>query len=281
MVPFLRNRSAATTIQRRDHQNRPFLRTRLSNILEKNKPTGEETKIINTFNETHLHRTLKTIYSLEHPGCETEKKTGSYIADILTAEGDVIEIQTGSLGHLKKKAQDIIASGHKITVVYPLPAVKYIETKKLDGTVSRRKSPSSKNLYSVFRELTALCPILLDRHFTLEILEVVMTETRDETENAVQSRNGRRRFKKNWTKTGKRLEEIRGKHVLNGKRSYLKLIPENLEKEFLFRDFHAALKGREKKISPQDAHLMLWCYCRMGIIRDNGKVGRFNKYLMD
>lgn len=237
-----------------------------------------ENKIINTLNETHLHKTVKTIYSLENPGSVTETKVGKYIADILTSEGNVIEIQTGSLGHLLPKVMDFMEEGRKITVVYPLVTVKYIETEKLDGKIQKRKSPSKKNLYSIFRELTALCPILLDKKFTLEVLEVTMTEQRKETQEAVQSKNRRRRFCKNWIKTGKRLNEVLRKHVFHGKKSYTELLPESLEKEFLFKDFHGSLKQMNPKIKADEAHLMLWCYTKMGLIENIGKEGRFNKY---
>lgn len=240
----------------------------------------EESKIINTLNETHLHRTLKTIYSLENPGSTTETKVGKYIADILTKDGDVIEIQTGSLAHLLLKTMDFFDDGRKVKVVYPLVAVKYIETKQLDGSIKKRKSPTKKNIYSMFRELTSLCPILLDKRFTLEVLEISMTEERCETEDAVQSKNGRRRFRKNWIKTGKRLEEIRKKHEFHGKKSYMELIPHELlsKDEFLFQDFHNGLKEMETKIKKDESHLALWCFCSMGLVEKIGKKGRFNVY---
>src|SRR5574344_900022 len=123
--------------------------------------------MINTLNETSLHKTLKTLYSVQNEGSRTEEKVGQYICDIVTKEGDVIEIQTGSLGHLLAKTMYLISEKKKVTVVYPLPVTKYIETGK-----ARRKSPAKKDIYSMFRELTALCPVLLNRYFTLEVLEI-------------------------------------------------------------------------------------------------------------
>ncbi len=63
----------------------------------------EGIKIINTLNETHLHRTLKSIYALGIPGSKMEAPVGDYIADILAPDGSITEIQTGSLSHLSKK----------------------------------------------------------------------------------------------------------------------------------------------------------------------------------
>ena len=45
------------------------------------------------------------------------------------------------------------------------------------------------------------------------------------TKEAVQSKNGRRRFKKNWIKGDKRLEEVIGTIRFNSAESYLGLLP--------------------------------------------------------
>ena len=79
-------------------------------------------------NETHLHKTLKTIYALEIPGSRQEIAVGKYIADIITPDGDIIEIQTGSLSHLAPKIKDFTKNGRNVRIVYPLAVQKYIET---------------------------------------------------------------------------------------------------------------------------------------------------------
>ncbi|MBP5443189.1 MAG: hypothetical protein J6Y60_08105 [Treponema sp.] len=234
--------------------------------------------MINTLNETHLHKSLKTLYSIENEGSIVEAKAGKYIADVLTKEGNVIEIQTGSLSHLLSKCMFYISEKRKVTVVYPLATTKTIKTFDADGTkVSSRKSPKKLNVYSIFRELTSLCPILLDRNFTLEVLEVSVTEERINSPEPVQSRNGRRRFPKKWQKKDKRLDEIVQKHVFHGKKSYMKLFPKNLPEVFLFSDFYEGL-CRDAKVKKDDARLMLWVYTHMGLVEYLGKDGRFNTY---
>ena len=231
-------------------------------------------------NETHLHKTLKTIYALEIPGSRQEIAVGKYIADIITPDGDIIEIQTGSLSHLAPKIKDFTKNGRNVRIVYPLAVQKYIETASPDGKTRRRKSPVKKNLYSTFKELTSLCPLLTDRMITLEVIETVITEERKETDEAVQSKNGRRRFRKNWIKTGKRLESAGKKHVFCGKESYKALMPEKTDDTFTFPDFFIGLREIEKNVKEEEARIFLWCLCRMGIVEKGEKKGRLNTYYM-
>lgn len=233
--------------------------------------------MINTLNESHLHRTLKTIYSMENEGSVTEAKAGKYIADIVTAEGNIIEIQTGSLSHLLAKCMSYISEKRKVKVVYPIAIEKTIRTLTEEGRVTSRKSPRKQGLYSIFRELTALCPILLNKNFTLEVLEVRVTEERKRTTEALQSKNKRRRFPKQWQKTDKRLDEIACKHIFHGKKSYMDLFPKRLPQVFFFSDFYGAL-CEKNKVKKDEARLMLWVYSHMGLVEFMGKEGRFNTY---
>lgn len=235
--------------------------------------------MINTLNETHLHKTLKQIYSLQNPDSQTEKEVGSYIADIVTKEGDIIEIQTGSLGSLLKKIKYYLQEGRKITVVYPIPTCKYIETRDSTGKNStRRKSPGGKNIFSAFRELTGLYSILLKKNFSLELLYTTITEERKKTEEAVQSKNGRRRFKKNWLKTGKKLESIDGKVVLKTKKDYISLLPQDLPENFTIEDIYQEIKKNTKTIKKDYLRIFLWVYIKLEIIKESGKKGRYKTY---
>ncbi len=235
--------------------------------------------MINTLNESHLHKTLKTIYSLENEGCAQEAKAGKYIADILTKSGDVIEIQTGSLSHLAPKIMYFLGQKRKVTVVYPLITQKYIQTEDSKGQIiRRRKSPSKKNIYSAFRELTALCPFLLERNFFLHIQEVSVTERRTATKEKVQSANGRRHFLRDWIKTGKNLDSVGPRHVFHGKQSYKSLLPKGLGKEFTVTDMFNAIKLTESGLKRQEISLMAWVLCKLELIELTGKKGRTNYY---
>lgn len=237
--------------------------------------------MINTYNESSLHKTLKSFYALQNEGAKTEVQIDSYIVDIQTEDGNIIEIQTGNLGKLKEKCLYFIKNQKNIKIVYPLVISKNIETKNsITQKINRRKSPVHKNIYSIFRELTSLYEILLNKYFYLEILDVEITESRESFEEAVQSKNGRRRFKKNWLKTGKRLESLGSQILLHGKSSYKKFIP--FEKNYIFtcRELFETLKKQNKYLKIQDVKIMLWVFEKMKLIEFSGKQGNSKLYVL-
>lgn len=220
-----------------------------------------------TLNETHLHKALKTLYKEEYGG-DFEVETEGFVTDILCPDGTAIEIQTGNLGHLEKKIKHFITHKKNIRIVYPLVISKYIETEnETTGKKTKRKSPVRKTQLSIFKELTKLTPYLLSRYFFLDIVEVVITETRTDSGFLMQSKNNQRRFKKTWNKTGKKLEEIKSRFTLHGKKSWKKLIPKNLPKDFCVKDLLKEFKKTDRKNSEQEVRLMVWCYLKMKLIK--------------
>lgn len=219
-----------------------------------------------TLNETQLHKSLKTLYKEQYGG-SFEVDVDGFVADILCGDGSIIEIQTGSLGHLEKKIHHFITHKKSVRIVYPLVVAKYIETENLiTGKKTRRKSPARGTKYSIFRELTKLTPFLLSRYFYLDVVEVVMTETRTDSGELMQSKNRKRRFRKTWNKTGKKLDEIKDTFTLHGKTSWKKLIPKNLPEEFCIKDLLDELKKTDRRISDPEARLMVWCYLKMDLL---------------
>ena len=161
-----------------------------------------------TLNESKLHNSLKILYQEIYEG-QTEVEQDGHIYDIVSKNGNVIEIQTKNLAKLLPKILDTIEKGHNVKLVHPIPLSRTIETCDADGKIiSRRKSPKKGSIYDIFRELTGIYPLMTNPHFSLEIVEIEMTEERIRTDQPVQSKNGRRRFRRNWNKSGKRLEEI-------------------------------------------------------------------------
>lgn len=235
--------------------------------------------MINTLNETHLHRTIKNLYAMNEEGSRTEEKVGDYIADIVTLQGNIIEIQTGSLGHLLPKIKSFIGQGRRVTVVYPLAATTYIETYSTQtGKTTRRKSPRHQSVYSMFRELTALAPILCDSSFTLEVLECTVTEERHTTKEPVQSKNARRRFRKAWLKDGKRLDEIGNRHRFHARKPYLDLLPRALQEPFSARELYDALVSQGIRLTQDNARLMVWVFVRAGLLEHTDSAGRAKRY---
>ena len=224
-----------------------------------------------TLNESSLHKSLKNIYAAIYNG-QTEIEKDNHVYDIITKKQNVIEIQTKNLSKLLPKILDTIKKGHNIKIVHPIIVENTIETyDSEDNLISRRKSPKKQNIYSIFKELTGIYEVLLNRHFSLEIVYIKMTETRMRTLENVQSQNKRRRFKKNWIKTNKRLEEIVETKHFNSKDDYLKLLPE-LPDTFSSKDLEEKIG---KKNNP---NLILWVFAHMNIIKHVESQGRKKFY---
>ena len=226
--------------------------------------------MINTYNESKLHKQLKTLYAENFFG-ETEVELDGRIYDIVCEDGTIIEIQTKNLTKLLSKILNTLDTGRKVILVHPVVIRKWILTKDKNGnTLSNRKSPKVNSIYDMFDELTGVFPALLHKNFRLDIIEINMTEIREKTEIPVQSPNSRRRFKKDWIKTGKELKEIISIKTFSSAYDYLKLLPTSLPSEFCAKDLYTELK-KDKTLpasAAKKAHLILWVFVRMNLIEE-------------
>lgn len=223
--------------------------------------------MINTLNESSLHKTLKNIFAIQ-TNAQQEVKIGNWICDLVTSKGDVIEIQNQNVSSLLPKIQYLLSTKHKVTVVHPIIVSKTIETYDSENKLlSKRRSPKKQDIYSIFRELTGLYTVLLHKNFTLVVPEITVSEIKIKTPEPVQLINKSRRFRKNWIKTNKSLNTIGKSYVFKGKKDYLSLLPLSLEKEFSSKELKMALSDISHNASLQ-ANLILWLYSRMEIIEN-------------
>lgn len=222
--------------------------------------------MINIENESSLHNTLKIYYATRTKG-KTEVHADGHIYDIVSEAGEIIEIQTKNLSSLYNKLQDILSKNRKVTLVHPIPIKKHICLFAQDGTLISKRASSKKNhLYDIFSELTKIYPFLLNPNFTLKILEVSIIEERIKTEELVQSKNKKRRFRKNWNKINKRLEEIFCEHTFKTGEDYINLLPA-LPQEFSSADLKDALS--KEKVPARicnNSTLILWVLSKMELI---------------
>lgn len=224
--------------------------------------------MINTLNESSLHKTLKTLYALD-TGARTEVQIGNRICDIIKEDGHIIEIQTSNVSKLLQKIRDFHSSGHNVTVVHPVIFQKFIELSDQNGhIIYRRKSPKQESIYSVLKELTGLYPVLLDNRFSLELPEIIITECRTRTTAPVQLANKSRRFLRPWIKTDKKLVSINKIRTLKKAEDYLSLIPLLSVPEFSAEDITDALKRDTAlpKTAYKQAHILLWLLAHMELI---------------
>ena len=224
--------------------------------------------MINTYSESTLHKTLKSLYSLED-GFRTEVECDGKIYDIVDAKGNIIEIQTKNVSKLLDKTTNALEKGRKIKIVYPVILRKNIELYDSDGNrISKRKSPVQGSIYDMFHEITGLYPVLLKKGFTLDVLEITMTEQRIRTGEPVQSPNGRRRFRRNWNKTDKMLDQIVCSHTFKKAADYLALLPKECLPEFSAKELAASLQADKTLPSSaaHKAHLIIWVLSHMNLL---------------
>ncbi len=231
-----------------------------------------------TLNESKLHHSLKILYQEIYEG-QTEVEQDGYIYDIVSKNGNIIEIQTKNLSKLLPKILATIEKGHNVKLIHPIPVITRIELKDEEGNIiSKRKSPKKAGIYSLFRELTGIYPLMTNPHFSLEAVEIEMTEERVRTSAPVQARNGRRRFRRNWLKTGKRLDSIINTRRFSNAKDYLALLPK-LPPCFCAKDLQKALN--EDKAIPHgtaDAHLIIWVLSHAGLIEEKQVKNRSRFY---
>lgn len=232
-----------------------------------------------TLNESSLHNTLKKIYAYQNNG-QTEIELNSHIYDIVTRENEIIEIQNQNLSHLLPKIKDTIEKGMRIKVVYPVIVTKNIELyDKNSLLIKKSKSPVKGCVYSIFKEIKGIYQVLLNPLFTLEVPFITITEIRLQEEDAVQSQNKLRRYKRNWNKNNKKLNEILETKSFTCREDYLSLLPADLPEEFYSRDLATSLKAIKTPARIyNNSNLILWVLNKMDLIELTRKEKRRNYY---
>ncbi|MGI5173368.1 hypothetical protein H0R92_07170 [Treponema sp. OMZ 840] len=229
--------------------------------------------MINTYNESSLHKKLKKAAAQKYKG-KIEEHIDPYICDVVAEDGTVIEIQTASFKNVQNKLSDLLNT-RSVHLIYPLAVQTYIEYYDEDGLASRRKSPKKRCMYNIFDELTGIWPILLNKNFRLEVIEAIVVKKRKKTVLPVQSLNNRRRYKKAWYGFDTDIEQILGSTLFCSGRDYLHVLPENLPENFSSKD--VLLHSRYKFLNIRHINAMLWTLHKTELIERTGKKG--NKYI--
>lgn len=215
---------------------------------------------IGTLGEKSLHAALK-LYLEPRESCR-EVLVGRYVADIVNEEG-IVEIQTAGFGRLREKLSFFL-SAYRVTVVYPVAAVKWLIGVAEDGTLSpRRRSPKPGRACDILPELFSLRELLgaPGLGFMVPLLEVEEYRLRDG--------RGRRGYTR-WERMPVRLLD---EAWVRGPEDYWKLLPAGLPEEFTAKEFTAA--GR---FSRMNGSLALSAARSLGAVEQIGKRGRAYLY---
>ena len=219
---------------------------------------------IGTLSESSLHAALRDFYS--QPGDVVEAKVGRYVVDI--QRGDrIIEIQTGNFASLRRKLPALLEK-YDVCLVYPIPYERHILRIAKDGVTqtSHRKSPKRGRVEDVFSELLYIPVIETHERFRLDVVMV-----KDEV---VWVDDGLGSWtRKKWSIADRKLLAVLECHPFRQASDYLRLLPAGLPQSFTV-----------KKVAQADylpghvAQKMVYCLCKMGILRQVGMQQRSKLY---
>ena len=144
---------------------------------------------IGTLREKRLHAAVK-LYLCPDETCherpvgdllrEDGAKPRRMVADILT-DGHIMEVQTGGFFPLREKIGWYLThTPCRVTVVHPIPTVKYLSwIDPADGSIlSRHKSPKRGRVKDVAKELYWVSDFIGDPRFAVRILLLELEEYR-------------------------------------------------------------------------------------------------------
>jgi hypothetical protein len=222
---------------------------------------------INLYAEHSLHARLKE--HLAGPGDRLEALVGGRVVDLVRHDGELVEVQTGSLGKIVPKVLALAAEGHRVRVVHPVATEREIRRldPKTEELLSVRRSPKRGDLYSLFDELVKAAGLIATRNVTVEVLLVRTAETR--------TRDG----SGSWRRRGDRLVDRELLEVLSSRSfrtraQWLGLIPKSL-----LPPWSSGSLGEALDIAPDRARKILYCLARAGLLAPGAKEGRLKTYV--
>ncbi len=208
--------------------------------------------------ETTLHRQLKELYAVDPR--RREVAVAGYRIDAV-ADGRLVEIQYGSLGAIRTKVRQLLAS-HDVLVVKPLAASKRLVTQargKAQPVI--RRSPRHETVYDVFLDLVHFVDVFPHPRLALHVL---LTE---------QEEHRRPAHKRRWKSKGFHVEERRlvgvvERHEFRTADDLARLLPRTLPATFSTADISRGL-GIPRWV----AQKMAYCLRATDAVRQVGKSG--------
>ena len=193
---------------------------------------------IGLYAEKTLHGVLKR-WVCEDMSCHEQHvidkdfKKSRFVADVLTKEGHIFEVQTGKLYPLLRKIEFYLSrTDCHVTVVHPLTGLKWLSwmDKESGEITSRRRSPLCEAPIHIMGQLRPFLPFIGNERFSVLLPIVEINEFR---------------FLDGWGKGGKR-----GSHryesmpltlldtvLLRDIGDYVALFPTDLPPRFYAKDF--------------------------------------------
>lgn len=214
---------------------------------------------IGTISEKTVHAVVKNYYEPDedHQEIPIEGKC----ADIYTADGRIIEIQTRAWNKLKDKL-DIFLPSYDVTAVLPMPDHKQLIW--IDPDTGELCKPGRNgryyNMYAPLIEIYKIRKYLTSPNMHVRILKMDMIEYKLLSgKSKDRKRFGAERYDRIPTNL---TEEI----ILDIPEDYMQFVPENLPEEFKAKDF-----AKAAKLSERSTGYIIGLLKEIGIIEKIGK----------
>ena len=215
--------------------------------------------------EGPLHAAVKAL--LARPGDRLEVPVGRYVIDLVRADGELVEVQTGGFAALGRKF-DALLDAHRMRLVYPVAAERRIVRVDVHGEViSARRSPKRGIALDIFDRLVSFPALLTHPHLTLEVL--LLSE--DHIRAPAPVRSPRRR--RTSDPGERRLIDVLGRVELTGPEDLVGLLPAVPQEPFTTRELAGAAECRLLL-----AQRIVYCLRAIGVLEPAGKRGRAPLY---
>jgi hypothetical protein len=214
---------------------------------------------IGVLREGPLHAAIKVI--LAAPGDRLEVPVGRFVIDVVRADGELVEVQTGAFGPLGAKL-DALLDQHRVRIVHPIAATRRIV--RVDGhgqVLSTRRSTKHGSVTEVFDKLVAFPSLLTHPNLTIEVL--LLDEDHIRGARPVTARRRTR------DPGERRLRDVVGRVELNGVDDIVRALPPLPTEPFSTRELAAALA-----CSMLLAQRTAYCLRAIGVIEPAGRRGR-------
>ena len=216
---------------------------------------------IGELNESSLHARLKALYLEE--GAASEVPVSGYVADVVLANGRVVEIQTGHLYSLKRKLAVLLAE-RPVRLVFPIAAEKHLAVYDAKGRnlLYRRRSPKRGTVLSLLDELVGIAGLLAHPRFEVEAVFTREEEVRRKDGSGSWRRKGVARI-------DRLVLEVLERRLFRGPADYARLLPDSCPPRFEHRELAAAMDA-----SLGQAYRLSYCLRAAGVLRVVGRDGR-------
>lgn len=213
---------------------------------------------IGVMREGPLHAAVKAM--LARPGDRFEVPVGRFVIDLVRADGELVEVQTGGFSALGPKLDGLLDE-YRFRIVYPVAAERRIVRLDADGEVtSVRRSPKRAGVVEVFDKLVAFPSLLTHPHLIVEVLLL--------REDHVRGVRVVRRGRRTRDPGERRLVEVLDRVELRGPEDVLRALPPLPPGPFSTREL-AALLGCGVVVAQRTAY----CLRAIGIFESAGKRG--------